>query len=65
MITTLYYVHRLVETSLSNFTVEMFQARLVSEQIRDKSTPDKEGMNLIHNQLDMDEYCKKFLKVFN
>ena len=46
----------------------MFQARHISEGIRDKSMPDnilKEGMDWIHNQLDMDEYCKKFLKVCN
>ena len=51
----------------------MFQARHISEGIRDKSTPDNNiilkefinGMDWIHNQLDMDEYCKKFLKVCN
>ena len=43
----------------------MFQARFISEGIRDKSTPDKEGMDWIHNQLDMDEYCRKFLNVCN
>ena len=30
----------LIETSLPNFTIEMFQAQLLSEGIRDKSTPD-------------------------
>ena len=64
-------LHRLVETSLPNFTIEMFQARLISEGIRDKSTPDNilkefiNGMDWIHNQLDMEEHCKKFLEVCN
>ena len=65
MITTLDCIHKLIETSLSNFTIEMFQVRLISEGISDKSTSDTEGMDWIHNQLDMDEYCKKFLKVCN
>ena len=65
MITTMDCIHKLIEPSLSNFTIEMFQVRLISEEIRDKSTPDKEGMDWIHNQLDMDEYCKKFMKVCN
>ena len=60
MITTLDYIHRLVEAS-SNFTVELFQVRFISEEIRDKSTPDKEGMDWIHNQLDMDEYVSESL----
>ena len=64
-------LHRLVETSLPNFTIEMFQVRLTSEGIRDKSTPDNilkefiNGMDWINNQLDMKEHCKKFLKVCN
>ena len=46
----------------------MFQARLISEGIRDKSTPDNifiNGMDWIHNQLDMEVDCKKFLEVCN
>ena len=49
----------------------MFQARLISEGIRDKSTPDNilkvfiNGLDWINNQLDMEEHCKKFLKVCN
>ena len=64
-------LQRLVETSLPNFTTEMFQAWLTSEGIRDKSTPDNilkefiNGMDWIHNQLDMEEHCKKFLEVCN
>ena len=64
-------LHRLIETSLPNFTIEMFQARLISEGIRDKSTPDNilkefiNGMDWIHIQLDMEEQCRKFLEVCN
>ena len=63
-------LHRLVETSLPNFTIEMFQARIILEGIRGKWTPDKilkfiNGVDWIHNQLDMEEYCKKFLEVCN
>ena len=71
MIATLDCIHRLIETSLSNFTREMFQARLISEGIRDKSTPDNilkvfiNGLDWINNQLDMEEHCEKFLKVCN
>ena len=52
-------------------TIELFQARLISEGIRDNSTPDNilkefiNGMDWINNQLDMEEHCKKFLKVCN
>ena len=64
-------LQRLIETSLPNFTTEMFQAWLTSEGIRDKSTPDiilKEfinGTEWIHNQLDMEQHCKEFLEVYN
>ena len=48
-------LYRLVETSLLNFIIELYQARVISEGIKDKSTPDnilKEfltGMDWIHN----------------
>ena len=48
----------------------MFPARIISEGIRAKGTPDKilkfiNGMDWIYNQLDMEEYCKKFMEVCN
>ena len=33
----------------------MFKGRLISEGIRDKTTSDKEGMDKIHNQLDIEK----------
>ena len=42
----------------------MFQARLISEGIRDKSTPDNilkefiNGMKWINNQLNLKKHCK-------
>ena len=64
-------LHRHIETSLLNFKIELYQTRVISEGIKDKSTPDNilkaflTGMDWIHNQLDMEEHCKKFLEVCN
>ena len=48
---------------ISNFTIEMFQARLISEI--NQHLIKREWIGSMHNQLDMDVYCKKFLKVCN
>ena len=48
---------------ISNFTIEMFQAWLISEI--NQHLIKREWIGSMHNQLDMDVYCKKFLKVCN
>ena len=61
----------LIQTSLQSVAREMYQAKIISEEVKDNPTPDKIlkefiiGMEWIKNQASMEKHCKKFLDAFN
>ena len=69
MITTLGYITR--RNIITKFHNRNVSSTTHIRRIRDKSTPDNilkefiNEMDWIHNQLDMEEYCKRFLEVCN
>ena len=62
---------KLIQTSLPSVTREMYQAKIISEEVKDNPTADvilKEfinGMEWIKNQVSMEKRCKKFLDAFH
>ena len=62
---------KLIQTSLPSVTREMYQAKIISEEVKDNPTADKilkefiNGMEWIKNQVSMEKRCKKFLDAFH
>ena len=59
----------LIETCIREVANEFFQVQLINESVKNNPTSEKllkeftSGMEWIDNQSDMEERCKKFLKV--
>ena len=59
----------LIGTSIREVANEFFQVQLINESVKNNPTSEKllkeftSGMEWIDNQSDMEERCKKFLKV--